>query len=1036
MRNTLLFFLSILFLGQLNAQVPSDYFQQEVNYTMDVSLDDSLHLLTGTVDIEYTNNAPDALSEIYLHIWPNAYRNRQTALSQQMVENGKMDLYFARPGENGGYKELDVQVDKKVVEWNYTEEHIDIVRIDLSKPLEPGESLVINTDFVMKIPNTFSRLGHIEQSYQMTQWYPKPAVYDKNGWHQMPYLDQGEFYSEFGSFDVNITLPKNYVVGATGVLQTDDEKAFLRNKIEETQRLVKLGSLIDQEAIFPPSSEEKKTIRYTAENVHDFAWFADKRFYVNKSEIELESGKKVDTYVMFTDKQADKWSKAIDYVNRSVKFYSEKVGEYPYPQATAVQSALSAGAGMEYPMITVIGLSSTDESLDEVITHEVGHNWFYGILASNERDHAWMDEGFNSYYEKEYMAEYYKGEGGSYLGFEKIAGAENKIANQLSFYLPMRRRTAQAIDTKSQDLRPLNYWTSAYDRPAILLEYLENYLGQEKFDQVMQTYYDTWKFKHPQPADVKKLFEQETGKDLSWLFGDLIQTVKPLDYKMKSIQRTDAGYEITIENVGEVVAPFPIDVIEEEKLIETKWVEGFEGEKKVLVPVRGADRFVIDSQNNMPDLHRTNNTITEKGGKIEPFRFKFLTGVENPKKTDLYWLPLLAYNKYDGFMPGLMLHNIGLPSKNLEWVVAPMFGVHSKDIIGFANVKYHIYPKGKLQRITPGLGYKGFTYAENEFYDQFDDGKFFRYHRINPFVEVELSKKRARSNKKQTMKLETLVVMQELTGSLEQVETSTDTFFTYTGHENELSIVPRFKYRIENKGNLQSYMLETTLEGHSYKTRPSEENAAYVRTSIEGTYKYNYKAGKGIHLRTFIGAFLYNTQRNAGGVSNTGFARASYSLFGQGFSDPWFDEWYLGRNESSGFTSQQISVTQGGFKAPVNGQGGIGQSNSFIFALNLKLDVPIETPQYIPAIRPYVDLGFYNDSSPTGAGKTFNDGLVVNGGVALEFLDGAIGIYVPFFGTENVTNLMKQRGKFPSRISFAIDLNKLNPSKLMYEFDL
>ncbi|MGB1216517.1 MAG: M1 family metallopeptidase, partial [Saprospiraceae bacterium] len=876
MRNTLLCFVFILSAWQLQAQIPTDYFQQETNYNIDVSLDDSLHILSGTVDIEYKNNAPDALSEIYLHIWPNAYRNRQTALSKQMVENGKMDLYFSKSGENGGYKDLDVQVNNKVVEWNYTLEHIDIVKIELSEPLASGESLTINTDFTMKIPNTFSRLGHIDQSYQMTQWYPKPAVYDKNGWHQMPYLDQGEFYSEFGSFDVNITLPKNYVVGATGVLQTDDEKAFLRDKVEETKRLVKLGSLIDQEAIFPASSEEKKTIRYTAENVHDFAWFADKRFYVNQSEIELASGKKVDTYVMFTDKQADKWGKAIDYVNRSVKFYSDKVGEYPYPQATAVQSALSAGAGMEYPMITVIGLSGTDKSLDEVITHEVGHNWFYGILASNERDHAWMDEGFNSYYEKEYMGAYYEDESGSYLGFERIAGAEDKIANQLSFYLPMRRGTAQAIDTKSQDLRPLNYWTSAYDRPALLLEHLENYLGQDKFDQLMQTYYDTWKFKHPQPNDVKALFEKETGKDLSWLFGDLIQTVKPLDYKMKSIKRTATGYELTIENVGEIVAPFPVDVIEEDKLITSKWVEGFQGEKTINISVDGADKFVIDSEYNMPDLHRTNNTITAKGGKIEPFRLKFLTGVENPKKTDLYWLPIVGYNKYDGLMPGLMLHNIGLPSRKLEWFVAPMFGTRSKDIVGFANAKYNIYPKGNIQRITPGIGYKGFTYVENDFYDQFDSGKSFRYHRINPFVEIDLTKKKG--NKKQSMKLETLVVMQETTGTLDRVETPTDTFFTYTGHENVMSIVPRFKYRIEGKNDLRAYMLEATLEGHSYKTRPAEENAAYVRTSVEAKYTYNYKDKRGIHVRTFIGAFLYNTQKNAGGVSNIGFARASYSL--------------------------------------------------------------------------------------------------------------------------------------------------------------
>jgi aminopeptidase N len=150
-----------------------------------------------------------------------------------------------------------------------------------------------------------------------------------------------------------------------------------------------------------------KTIQYKAENVHDFAWFADKRFYVQKEDVTLPSGRKVDTYVMFTYYEADLWKEAILYVNRSVEYYSDRIGEYPYPHATAVQSALSAGAGMEYPMITVIGGSGNGKSLDQVITHEVGHNWFYGILASNERQFVWMDEGFNSFYEQAYIKKYY-----------------------------------------------------------------------------------------------------------------------------------------------------------------------------------------------------------------------------------------------------------------------------------------------------------------------------------------------------------------------------------------------------------------------------------------------------------------------------------------------------------------------------------------------------------------------------------------------------------------------------------------------------
>ncbi len=1036
MYKLLIFLLSFLFINNLQSQVEDNYFQQKVDYDIQATLDDSLHYLTGFVDIKYINNSPDTLEGIYLHLWPNAYRNRQTAFAKQQIENGDVDFYFAPSQHLGGYKDIEVKVDEKVVEWDYWEDQFDIAYITLSKPLNAGDSLTINTSFRLKIPHSYSRLGHVGQSYQMTQWYPKPAVYDKNGWHPMPYLDQGEFYSEFGNFDVEITLPKNYVVGATGELQTTSEIEFLNQKIEETQKKKKNKEFLEKkkENDFPVSSPTMKTINYKATNVHDFAWFADKRFYVDKSEVVLPSGKKIDTYTMFTNEEAELWADAIDYVDRSVLFYSERVGEYPYPHATAIQSALSAGAGMEYPMITVIGLAGSAESLDEVITHEVGHNWFYGILATNERDYAWLDEGFNSYYEHEYMEKYYDSKG-SYLGYEKLVGVPANEANQLTFYLPMRRHTDQAINTPSQDLRLFNYWTGAYEKPAYLLEYLENYLGTDEFNRVMQTYYDTWKFKHPQPEDAKALFEKETGKDLSWFFDGLINTTDPLDYKVQSIEKNNGGYDITVINKGEINAPFPIDAIEEGRIIKTVWSEGFEGEKIIRIPINAGEKFVVDDQKIMPDFNRKNNSITAKGKKMEPLQFKFLAGVENPDKTTVYWTPTIAVNKYDGFQLGMALYNTALPSKKLEWVLAPFFGFRSKDINGLAHIRYNMYPE-KLQRLSVGLGYKGFSYWENDFYEQFNATKDFDYYRVRPYIELELNKNNARSRTQQIFTIQTLLINQQVTGTLSQEIVGADTSLVYTGHQNEFIVVPQVKYNIENTDAIQPFSIEIALEGQQYKTRPAEENAAYLKTTIDAAYRFNYKKKKGIHLRTYIGAFIFNTQKNAGGVSNLNFARSSLSLISQGFSDPWFDDFYRGRSEGEGFLSQQIHTNQGGFKTPTSGVQGLGQSNSFVAALNIKIDLPMNFPSYIPAIRPYLDLGYFKDSRPTAIDATFNEGLIASGGIALEFLDGRIGVYLPLFGTDNVQNILKQKGKYFSRIAFSVDLNRLNPFKYAYNFDL
>ncbi len=1023
-------FKSILLILSLNIFAQDDYFQQEVHYDIDVVLDHSIHYLNGNVDIEYVNNSPDELNEIYLHLWPNAYRNRQTAFSKQILENGNSEFYFAKPNQLGGYKEINIKVNEKVVEWDYWNNQPDISLIVLDSPLKSGEKLTINTQFRMKIPESFSRLGHVGQSYQMTQWYPKPAVYDKNGWHPMPYLDQGEFYSEFGSFDVKITLPKEYIVGATGVLQTEEEIAFLNKKIEETQTKIK-----NKEDFIKEGNNDSvgyKTIHYIADNVHDFAWFADRDFYVNKSEVTLSDGKIVDTYVMFTDYQADLWVDAIDYVNRSVQFYSERIGNYPYPHATAVQSALSAGAGMEYPMITVIGSAGNAQALDEVITHEVGHNWFYGILASNERDYAWMDEGFNSYYEHEYMEKYYE-EQDSYLDYQNLSGVSAREADQLTFYLPMRRHTDQAINTPSQDLRQFNYWMGAYDKPAMLLKYLEEYLGSDTFNKIMKTYYETWQFKHPQPSDVKALFEKESGKNLDWFFNDLINTTEHIDYKIKKILYQNNNYSLTIENVGDVSSPFPIDIIEEGKIVNSIWVEGFEGEKTIDLNTNIGDKFVIDYKKNIPDYNRKNNTITRKGGKIEPIQLKFLGGVENPDRTSIYWTPAVAMNTYDGFMGGLALYNTVLPSKRFEWSLVGMYGTRSKDFNGLANLRYNIYPE-KLQRVSLGVGYKGFSYSENDFYEQFGASKDFDYHRTRPYVELELKKKRARSNTKQTITAQVLIIQQQLTGSLTRETTPTDTFFVYSGHEFENMLIPQIKYEISNRSVLQPYSVKVGLETQSYKTRPTDENAAYLKMDLEANYSFMYMPNKGIHIRGYLGAFLFNTQKDAGGTSNVGFARGSFSLIGQGAGDYTFDQFYFGRSHTDQIWSQQVHTNQGGgFKTPIGGLTSLGESNNFIAAANIKFDIPIPTPAFIPAVRPYLDLGYFSNTQPSAE----NQGeMLIAGGVALEFLDGRIGLYLPMFHSENLKLYMAQRGNYFARISFQFDLNKLNPFSTLYNFDL
>ena len=229
----------LLFLTSLSC-IASNSWQQKTDYKIDVTLNDSLHTLSAFITIDYSNNSPDTLRQIYMHIWANAYKNSKTALAKQLLKNKKTFLYFGDEKYIGQMDSLAFEVNGNQSDWNFLEGYSDIAIIQLKKPLLPGKSIKISSPFTVKLPyNEVSRLGYFGQSFQITQWYPKPAVYDENGWHPMPYLDQGEFYSEFGSFDVKITLPSNYVVGATGDLTEEsklNEAAFINQRMVDSKR--------------------------------------------------------------------------------------------------------------------------------------------------------------------------------------------------------------------------------------------------------------------------------------------------------------------------------------------------------------------------------------------------------------------------------------------------------------------------------------------------------------------------------------------------------------------------------------------------------------------------------------------------------------------------------------------------------------------------------------------------------------------------------------------------------------------------------
>lgn len=1010
-------------LTALSLHAQQDYFQQEVNYTIEATLIDKQHVLEAQMTIEYINNSPDELSTLIFHLWPNAYQNANTAFAQQKVNTNNADFYFADAEDWGGFLDVQFTQGETALTYESLDGQVDIVTLSLDEPIPAGGRTELKIDFVLDVPASFSRLGHVGDSYQMTQWYPKPAVYDRDGWHPMPYLDQGEFYSEFGDFDVKITLPENYVVGASGQLQTESEKAFLKAKMASTaehlelvQADIKNGTYTDRLMVAIPSAEEMKTIHYIAEDVHDFAWFADKAFYVVGDVITLDSGKEVETYVMFTEKEADLWKDAITYVNRSVKFYSDKVGEYPWPHATAVQSALSAGAGMEYPMITVIGLSGNAKSLDRVITHEVGHNWFYGILGSNERMHAWMDEGLNSYYENRYMATYWKDDAGVSLP-NFLAKDTDYDLNELLYQVLVKQNAAQAPSTDAEDTWQGCYFLGAYVRVPFLWSYVDEYLGEEAVDSMMHAYFEAWKFKHPSPADLQLVMENHSDLDYDWIFDHAMSSEDPMDYKVVSV----SDKRVLIRNKGVMDAPIHVVAFNGDEIVDDVWVEGFEGDKEIRMNLSNATRVHIDPEYQSPEYVRSNNYSAMRGllKKVDKPGFRMLSGIDRDRKNDIYMLPLPFGNAYEGFMLAPILHNYEFPAHRFKYMLMPVVGFRHGTLSGIGDVKWTIPIRNNemLRSIELGYNFKSFIFDQNAAQNDYLQ----RYRRHAPRLQFLFNANRAKGAYS-ALTVRYLDVKQE-----EAQFVGSD----FSAFEYEGNAILDANYEFQTRRAVNSWSLEANFR--QLVATDSDFDRDFSRVSLTFNKDFTYDKGRNFRLRMFGGYFISNENRNS--LSDSGRA---FQLTGNGheLDDAWYDDHIIGRNMEDGLWSKQVVIRDAGFKNafPRAFSSISGNSNNMMIAANLMADLPVDLPLKLP-LKPYFDLAY---SAPGPLDATGPENIWYSGGIAFQLPLDILSIYFPIIHSENLQDLYLSSGQdsFFKQISFSLNLDFVQVDKTMNKLGL
>jgi hypothetical protein len=955
------------------------YFQQEVNYKINVTLDDKKHELNGLEIVKYLNNSPDTLRFLYFHLWPNAYSNNKTELAKQIIRfNGKAKL-FDDPQIRGYIDSLNFEVNGDAVQWSLLPGFPDICKIILNKPLKHGDSISITTPFHVKIPKgLISLLGHTGESYQISQWYPKPAVYDRAGWHQMPYLDQGEFFSEFGSYDVSITLPDNYIVGATGSLRNEEELKRLNSLSEDTL----WNHTPDLEGTgFPPSSTKMKTLRYTMNQIHDFAWFADKRFRVMKGKVKLPgSEREVTTWVLFPEKEGVLWENAISYVNNAISCFSKWIGDYPYDHYTAVQCDLSAGDGMEYPGLSMIGHAVDGYSLDRVIAHEICHNWFYSSLGSDERRFPFMDESITSAYESRYMDERYPGKKlwEVYFKNRKVAKFlqidEMPVARmqELEWLVQARNNLEQPVNLAAPDFTPENYNIMIYYKAAQGFNYLRAYLGDSLFDSTMHDYFRTWIYKHPHPDDLRAIFTSHTEKDLSWFFDDFLSTTKRLDYKMVRLK----NQKLLIKNNGELNGPLEISGMKGDSICTEKWEDGFEGKKWINIPQNNYSDIKIDPEHKMPELFRLNNNIRTSGifRRADPFQLRYLYTVEDPEKRSMIFIPAFDWNSSNGFMAGVALDNGPLLPKPMEYFVMPFYAFRNAGLAGYGKISFNITPYNNSIRVAT------FT-LEGE---QFGGPGTQNYHKIKAGLDLFFRSGRMINN-----------VNQNVFG---YYSAASDLLHIELLSPEKMRSYLQFGYILERTGMIDPFKILVSCES----------GKSYQKTSLEFNYKYCYNGKKsGLEIRLFTGGMLKSSDADpfysfaAGGRSG----REQYLY--QGFFPDRFGE------SSKSFWTRQMTLAEGGLISPVNDSLGY---SSWLCSLSLTSGFPGKV-SWIP-IKPFANLLLKDDGTRTNNKSTlfFEAGLKAG---LWNFFE----IYFPFVVSDNINAIT---GSFKDRIRFTFKLDMLN----------
>jgi hypothetical protein len=606
--NFLGFLVALLMTSVLAFGQTKDRWQQAIEYEIEIDMDVETHRFEGKQKAVYTNNSPDELKKVFYHLYFNAFQpNSMMDVRSRTIKDPDRrvgDRISKLSEDQIGYQKIkSLKQNGKKVDYEIVG---TILEVDLNKPIKAGETVTFEMEFEAQVPEQIRRTGRNNAegiSYSMAQWYPKMAEYDYQGWHSNPYVGR-EFHGIWADFDVKITIDKDFVLGGTGYVQNPNE----------------VGHGYQEDGVKPGKGKNgKHTWHFKAPKVIDFMWAADPDFTHVRAQVP--DGPELHFLYQMNEQTKENWEKLPEYTVKAFEYMNKTFGKYPYDQFSVIQGG---DGGMEYPMSTLITGERSLGSLVGVTVHEMFHSWYQGVLATNESLYEWMDEGFTSFGSSETM------------NVIMDQGQENPQSGNYRGYFALAESGYEEPMSTHADHYNTNfaYGRAAYSKGATFLGQLRYIVGEDVFYPAMRTYFEEWKFKHPNDNDFIRVMEKASGLELDWYKEYWVYSTKQIDYGFESVLEKDGKTYVTLEKVGEMPMPIEVTVTYNDGKKELIYIplrimrgdKAFESDDNATVladwpwvfptytfelnqPAANIKSMVIDEKEGMADVARENNVF-------------------------------------------------------------------------------------------------------------------------------------------------------------------------------------------------------------------------------------------------------------------------------------------------------------------------------------------------------------------------------------------------------------------------------------------